>query len=91
MKLKMRGQRVVENADGEVDGNFWAQAAAEQANHTTAEDGENGVLCSFIQMLDFNVLLQEPKVLCLSILSSSTMTTMTAPVSMMASTAILET
>ena len=29
----MRGQRVADNVDGEIDENFWAQAAAEQANN----------------------------------------------------------
>ncbi|KAH7911044.1 condensin complex subunit 2/barren [Hygrophoropsis aurantiaca] len=38
--LKMRGQRVRynENGDGEVDENFWAQAAANQAAGRDAED-----------------------------------------------------
>ncbi|KAI0313533.1 condensin complex subunit 2/barren [Amylostereum chailletii] len=38
--LKMRGQRVIENGDGEVDENFWAQAAADQAAGRAAEDAD---------------------------------------------------
>ncbi|TFY72916.1 hypothetical protein EVG20_g107 [Dentipellis fragilis] len=40
--LKMRGQRVRlnENGDGEVDENFWAQAAANQAAARDNEDGD---------------------------------------------------
>ncbi|KAF8159810.1 condensin complex subunit 2/barren [Crassisporium funariophilum] len=49
--LKMRGKRVKmnENGDGEVDENFWAQAAAEQgANREHDQDGdENGVSVPF--------------------------------------------
>ncbi|OAX38973.1 barren [Rhizopogon vinicolor AM-OR11-026] len=43
--LKMRGQQVRfnENGDGEVDEQFWAQAAADQAaGRAAAEDDENG-------------------------------------------------
>jgi len=42
-QLKMRGQRVRfnETGDGEVDENFWAQAAADQAAGRLAqEDGD---------------------------------------------------
>lgn len=46
--LKMRGQRVAEGADGEVDENFWAQAAAEQANNrkgsSDIDDGAEGAI-----------------------------------------------
>ncbi|KII85841.1 hypothetical protein PLICRDRAFT_44259 [Plicaturopsis crispa FD-325 SS-3] len=40
--LKMRGQRVRfnENGDGEVDENFWAQAAANQAAGRADDDGD---------------------------------------------------
>ncbi|KAI0272463.1 condensin complex subunit 2/barren [Gloeopeniophorella convolvens] len=40
--LKMRGQRAPlnENGDGEVDENFWAQAAADQAAGRAGEDGD---------------------------------------------------
>lgn len=40
--LKMRGQRVRfnETGDGEVDENFWAQAAADQAAGLLAQDGD---------------------------------------------------
>ena len=40
----MRGQRASlnENGDGEVDENFWAQAAADQAAGRAASDGEEG-------------------------------------------------
>ena len=39
----MRGQRVPlnENGDGEVDENFWARAAADQAAVRDAEDGDD--------------------------------------------------
>ena len=42
----MRGQRdpLNENGDGEVDENFWAQAAADQAAGRATSDGEGGVL-----------------------------------------------
>jgi hypothetical protein len=42
----MRGQRVVESADGEVDENFWAQQAA-AANRSTPADGEEGEYALF--------------------------------------------
>ena len=37
----MRGQRISPktNADGEIDENFWAQAAADQAAGRSGEDG----------------------------------------------------
>jgi hypothetical protein len=40
----MRGQRnpLNENGDGEVDENFWAQAAADQAAGRAAADGDEG-------------------------------------------------
>ena len=40
----MRGQRASlnENGDGEVDENFWAQAAADQAAGRATSDGEEG-------------------------------------------------
>jgi hypothetical protein len=40
----MRGQRALldENGDGEVDENFWAQAAADQAAGRAASDGDEG-------------------------------------------------
>jgi len=44
LQLKMRGQRVRynENGDGEVDENFWAQAAASQAaGRGTEEEGDD--------------------------------------------------
>lgn len=47
IQLKMRGQRVRFNdsGDGEVDENFWAQAAADQAaGRTGDQDGDEGEL-----------------------------------------------
>ena len=43
MKLKMRGQRVRFNeaGDGEVDENFWAQAAADQAAGRLAREEDD--------------------------------------------------
>jgi len=40
----MRGQRdpLNEHGDGEVDENFWAQAAADQAAGRVAGDGDEG-------------------------------------------------
>ena len=40
----MHGQRAPlnENGDGEVDENFWAQAAADQAAGRAALDGDDG-------------------------------------------------
>lgn len=40
----MRGQRAPlnENGDGEVDENFWAQAAADQAAGRATSDGDEG-------------------------------------------------
>ncbi|KAH9933294.1 condensin complex subunit 2/barren [Fomitopsis serialis] len=38
--LKMRGRRVQARGDGEIDENFWAQAAAEQAAGRAGEDGD---------------------------------------------------
>ena len=41
MQLKMRGNRARLNAnDGEIDTNFWAQAAADQAAGRLGGDGE---------------------------------------------------
>ena len=50
-QLRMRGQRdpLNENGDGEVDENFWAQAAADQAAGRATSDGEGGVLSHVIQ------------------------------------------
>lgn len=47
----MRGQRdpLNENGDGEVDENFWAQAAADQAAGRATSDGEGGVSYYFIR------------------------------------------
>ena len=43
VQLKMRGSRArLDRNDGEVDENFWAQAAADQAAGRQAEDGEDG-------------------------------------------------
>ena len=44
----MRGQRapVNENGDGEVDENFWAQAAADQAAGRATSGDEGGVFSS---------------------------------------------
>ncbi len=40
----MRGRRAPldENGDGEVDENFWAQAAADQAAGRAGSDGDDG-------------------------------------------------
>jgi condensin complex subunit 2 len=47
----MRGQRVRFNeaGDGEVDENFWAQAAADQAAGRMAEDDESEPLHYYLQ------------------------------------------
>jgi condensin complex subunit 2 len=46
----MRGQRASlnENGDGEVDENFWARAAADQAAGRATSDGEEGEILSHI-------------------------------------------
>ncbi|KZT63492.1 barren [Daedalea quercina L-15889] len=39
--LKMRGRNMQQQVDGEIDENFWAQAAAEQAAARAGQDGED--------------------------------------------------
>jgi condensin complex subunit 2 len=45
----MRGQRASlnENGDGEVDENFWARAAADQAAGRAGSDGDEGKVHSY--------------------------------------------
>jgi condensin complex subunit 2 len=49
-QLRARGQRgpLNENGDGEVDENFWAQAAADQAAGRAALDGDDGEAASYV-------------------------------------------
>ncbi|KAI0031273.1 condensin complex subunit 2/barren, partial [Vararia minispora EC-137] len=51
--LQMRGQRVIENADGEVDENFWAQQAA-AATRSTPADEEGELPTSRLGAVPFN-------------------------------------
>ena len=49
LKLKMRGQRMLPNGgDGEVDVEFWAQAAANQAAARAEQDGDEGQFVMFL-------------------------------------------
>ena len=41
IQLKMRGRHVQPRVDGEIDENFWAQAAAEQAAGRAGEEGDD--------------------------------------------------
>jgi condensin complex subunit 2 len=49
MSLRMHGRQapVNENGDGEVDKNFWAQAAADQAAGRARLDGDDGEDASY--------------------------------------------
>jgi condensin complex subunit 2 len=49
-QLRARGQRgpLNENGDGEVDENFWAQAAADQAAGRAALDGDDGEAATYV-------------------------------------------
>lgn len=60
-QLKMRGQRVRmnSNGDGEVDEDFWAQAAAEQAAGRSREDGVDDSK-SLSRYQDFNNSRRQP-------------------------------
>jgi condensin complex subunit 2 len=57
-QLKMRGQRapLEVNAEGEIDENFWAQAAANQAAQQTEDVEADDSACSDGAMRDFNRL-----------------------------------
>lgn len=79
LQLKMRGQQVRfnEDGDGEVDEQFWAQAAADQAAGRAAaenDEGENIVYSSFMTL---KLILPKAQMARIypSIHSSSTMTT----------------
>lgn len=44
LRMRRGGARVVENANGEIDENFWAQAAADRAEGSDAMDMDSGAL-----------------------------------------------
>lgn len=83
LQLKMRGQQVRfnENGDGEVDEQFWAQAAADQAAGRAAAEDDEGetIIYSCVIFLKLAPLLKaEMDQIYPSIRSSSIMTTMMA-------------